>query len=149
MTRRVRTFTFASVLAGFVAGAAAPAFSQDALTPEAITKDQPPAMCIFFARLYDWTPINDTNMILWASRTQSYHLQLTPPCHGLRFATGVGFSSKSGSRRLCTMDAVVVDNGPGIPERCLIQDMIELDEPSLKALLAQAPGRAEGRGQKE
>lgn len=121
------------------------AFAQDALTPEALTKDQPPATCIFFARLYDWTPINDTNMILWASRTQSYHVQLTPPCNGLRFANGVGFSSKSGTRRLCTADSVVVDNGPGIPERCMIRRMIELDEPSLKALLAQAPGRAESR----
>jgi hypothetical protein len=148
MTRRVRTFTFASVLAGVLMGAATPVFAQDALTPEAITKDQPPATCIFFARLYDWTPINETNMILWASRTQSYHLQLTPPCHGLRFATGVGFFSRSGSRRLCTMDSVVVDNGPGIPERCLIQEMIELDETSLKALLAQAPGRPEGRKEK-
>jgi hypothetical protein len=43
------------------------------------------------------------------------------------------------------MDAVIVDNGPGIPERCLIQEMVELDDASLKALLAQAPGRAEGR----
>jgi hypothetical protein len=43
----------------------------------------------------------------------------------------------------------VVDNGPGIPERCLIQEMIELDEPSLKALLAQAPGRVEGREAKD
>lgn len=145
MTRRVRTLTFAGVLAGVLAGAAAPVFAQDALTPEAITKDQPPSTCIFFARLYDWTPINDTNMILWASRTQSYHVKLTPPCNGLRFATGVGFSSRSGSRRLCTMDAVVVDNGPGIPERCLIQEMIELDEPTLKALLAKAPFRPEGR----
>lgn len=121
-------------------------FAQDALAPEAITKDQPPAQCIFFSRLYDWTPLNNTNLILWASRTQSYHLQLMPPCQGLRFATGVGFFSRSGSaRRLCTLDSVVVDNGPGIPERCQIQEMIELDDASLKALLAQAPGRQEGR----
>lgn len=144
MTRRVRSFAYAGVLAGFVMNAAlsAAAFAQDSLSPEAITKDQPPSTCIFFARLYDWTPINNTNLILWASRTQSYHVQLTPPCNGLRFANGVGFASRSGSsRRLCTMDSVVVDNGPGIPERCLIQEMVELDEASLKALLAQAPGR--------
>ncbi len=148
---RARTALYASVLAGFVTaagpGSIGPVFAQDSLTPEAITRDQPQATCIFFARLHDWTPINDTNMILWASRTQSYHVRLAPPCNGLRFANGIGFSSRSGSsRRLCTMDSVVVDNGPGIPERCLIQEMIELDEGSLKALLAQAPGRVEGRG---
>jgi hypothetical protein len=148
MTRRVRTTIYASLLAGFITGGVTPVFAQDSLAPEAITKDQPQSTCIFFARLHDWTPINNTNMILWASRTQSYHVQLTPPCHGLRFATGIGFSSRSGSRRLCTMDAVIVDNGPGIPERCLIQEMIELNETSLKALLAQAPGRAEGRASK-
>jgi hypothetical protein len=151
---RVRTSIYATILAGFVTAAApgfiGPVFAQDSLTPEAITRDQPQAQCIFFARLHDWTPINDTNMILWASRTQSYHVQLAPPCNGLRFANGIGFSSRSGSsRRLCTMDSVVVDNGPGIPERCLIQEMIELDEPSLKALLAQAPGRVEGREAKD
>jgi hypothetical protein len=149
MTRALKTTIYASLLAGFITGAALPVFApaqaQDSLTPEAITKDQKQASCIFFARLHDWTPIDNTNMILWASRTQPYHVQLTPPCHGLRFAIGIGFSSRSGSRRLCTMDAVIVDNGPGIPERCLIQEMIELDDSSLKALLAQAPGRAEGR----
>lgn len=151
---RARKALYASILASFVTaagpGSVGPVFAQDSLTPEAITRDQPQATCIFFARLHDWTPINDTNMILWASRTQSYHVRLAPPCNGLRFANGIGFSSRSGSsRRLCTMDSVVVDNGPGIPERCLIQEMIELDEGSLKALLAQAPGRVEGRGEKE
>ena len=147
---RVRTTIYASILAGFVTAAAAPVYAQDSLTPEAIAKDQPQATCIFFGRLHDWTPINNTNMILWASRTQSYHVQLTPPCNGLRFANGIGFSSRSGSsRRLCTMDSVLVDNGPGIPERCLIQEMIELDDGALKALLAQAPGRTEGREAKE
>jgi hypothetical protein len=152
MNRRVLTKVFAPGLAALVMGALVgaasftPASAQDPLAPEAITKDQPPAQCIFFARLYDWTPINNTNLILWASRTQSYHVQLTPPCQGLRFATGVGFFSRSGSaRRLCTLDSVIVDNGPGIPERCQIQEMIELDDASLKALLAQAPGRQEGR----
>lgn len=148
MTRRLLTTVFAAALGALVMSALAGAssYAQDPLSPEAITKDQPPAQCIFFSRLYDWTPINNTNLILWASRTQSYHLRLTPPCQGLRFATGVGFFSRSGSsRRLCTLDSVVVDNGPGIPERCQIQDMIELDDASLKALLAQAPGRPEGR----
>ncbi|MCA0201354.1 MAG: DUF6491 family protein [Proteobacteria bacterium] len=151
MRRASKTLYAAGVAALMLGGlmsasSFAPAFAQDALTPEAMTKDQPPAQCIFFSRLYDWTPINNTNLILWASRTQSYHVQLTPPCQGLRFATGVGFFSRSGSaRRLCTLDSVIVDNGPGIPERCQIQEMIELDDAALKALLAQAPGRPEGR----
>lgn len=147
MTRRFRSYVYSSLLAGLITGAVTPAPAQDALAPEAITKGQPEATCIFFAKLYDWTPINNTNMILWVSRTQPYHVQLTPPCQGLRFATGIGFFSRSGSqRRLCTTDSVIVDNGPGIPERCMIQEMIELDDASLKALLAQAPGRSEGRG---
>ncbi len=148
MTQRVLTTVYAGALAALMMGGliSSSSFAQDALAPEAITKDQPPAQCIFFSRLYDWTPINNTNLILWASRTQSYHVQLLPPCQGLRFATGVGFFSRSGSsRRLCTLDSVIVDNGPGIPERCQIQEMIELDDASLKALLAQAPGRQEGR----
>ncbi len=147
--RRVSTTLYAAAVAALMTGGLSGAsLAQDSLTPEAITKNQPPAQCIFFARLYDWTPINNTNLILWASRTQSYHVQLMPPCQGLRFATGIGFFSRSGSsRRLCTLDSVIVDNGPGIPERCQIQEMIELDDASLKALLAQAPGRPEGRKQ--
>jgi hypothetical protein len=153
MMRRVWTLRLTAIFTALLASAgtslSGPAFAQDSLSPEAVTKNQPQTSCIFFARLYDWTPINDTNLILWGSRTQSYHLQLMPPCNGLRFASGVGFTSKNGERRLCTMDSVVVDNGPGIPERCLIRRMIELDAASLQALLAQAPGREEGRGRKE
>ncbi len=145
MTRRVLTFSYAAILTALLASVIAPVSAQDSLSPEAVTRNQPQASCIFFARLYDWAPINDTNLILWASRTQSYHLQLAPPCNGLRFATGVGFTSKNGERRLCTMDSVVVDNGPGIPEHCLIRRIVELDDAALQALLTQAPNRPEGR----
>jgi hypothetical protein len=124
-------------------GTARTAHAQDAAPPAETAKESPTNQCVFFRSLYDWTPINNTNLILWASRTQPYHLTLTPPCNGLRFANVIGFSSRTG--RLCTMDAVLLDNGPGLPERCLIQQIITLDEDSLQALLAQAPGRAQGR----
>lgn len=124
----------------------APAENAPASTPESAPEN---TQCIFFNRLYDWTPINNTNLILWASRTQSYHVQVTPPCIGLPFANAIGFTSRNGSsRRLCIMDALIVNNGPGFPERCLITSMDKLDDDALQALLAQAPGREQGRNKK-
>lgn len=138
MTRQVWIFALGLLALGGAA-AALPARAQ---APAPQTEDPAPpstSQCIFFRSLYDWKPVNNTNLILWATRTQPYHLTLVPPCTGLRFANVIGFSSRTG--RLCTMDAVLLDNGPGIPERCLIEGVVKLDEDSLQALLAQTPGR--------
>lgn len=98
--------------------------------------------CIFFRTLYDWKPLNRYNLIVWApSRKHPYHLQLDRPCHNLRFAHTIGFTSNDG--RLCGFggDSVLVGHGGGLPDRCSIGSITKLDEDGLERLLAQGRGR--------
>ncbi|MDX2144256.1 MAG: DUF6491 family protein [Rhodospirillaceae bacterium] len=99
--------------------------------------------CIFFRTLYDWRPLNNTSLIVWApSRNHPYHIQLDQPCNGLRFAHSIGFTSRDS--RLCGFggDSVLVESSGGRPDRCPIGSITKLTEESLAALLAQAPGRS-------
>lgn len=98
--------------------------------------------CIFFRTLYDWKPLNRYNLIVWApSRKHPYHIQLDRPCHNLRFAHTIGFTSNDG--RLCGFggDSVLVGHGGGLPDRCPIGSITKLDEGGLERLLAQGRGR--------
>jgi len=98
--------------------------------------------CIFFRTLYDWKPLNRHNLIVWApSRKHPYHIQLDRACHNLRFAHAIGFTSKDG--RLCGFggDAIIVNSGGGLPDRCPIGSITKLDEGGLQRLLSQGRGR--------
>ena len=100
--------------------------------------------CIFFRSLHDFRPLNRYNLVVWApSRKHPYHIQLDRPCHGLRFAHTIGFKSNNDGR-LCGFggDAVLVDQGGGIPQRCTIGSITKLNEEQLQALLAQGRGRS-------
>ncbi len=140
---------------GFTAGAPASAMPRDAGPPrnandpgyilEEYPDKLPPIsnQCVFFRTLYDWRPLNNTSLIVWApSRSHPYHIQLDKPCFGLKFAHTIGFTSRDS--RLCGFggDAVLVESGGGLPDRCPIGSITELTEESLKSLLAQAPGRS-------
>ena len=103
---------------------------------------QTTGQCIFFRTLYDWKPLNRYNLMVWApSRRHPYHLQLERPCHNLRFAHTIGFTSNDG--RLCGFagDSVLVTSGGGIPDRCPIGSITKLSEEGLARLLAQGRGR--------
>ncbi|MCB2108396.1 MAG: hypothetical protein KDE14_11885 [Rhodobacteraceae bacterium] len=99
--------------------------------------------CVFFRTLYDWRPLNNRNLIIWApNRRSPYHLELDRPCFGLKFAHSIGFTSRDS--RLCGFggDSVLVQSGGGMPERCPIGAITPLTEEGLQALLDQAPGRS-------
>ncbi|MDX2223157.1 MAG: DUF6491 family protein [Rhodospirillaceae bacterium] len=98
--------------------------------------------CVFFRTLYDWRPLNNRSLIVWApSRKHPYLLELDRPCMGLKFAHSIGFTSRDS--RLCGFggDSVLVRSGGGSPDRCPIGSITALTEDGLKSLLAQAPGR--------
>ena len=100
--------------------------------------------CIRFRSLHDFRPLNRYNLVVWApSRRHPYHIQLDQPCHGLRFAHTIGFKSNNDGR-LCGFggDAVLVDQGGGMPQRCTIGSITKLNEEQLQALLAQGRGRS-------
>jgi hypothetical protein len=140
---------------GLAPGAPSPPLPRDAAPPRDandpgyVLEEYPDKLpktsnqCVFFRTLYDWRPLNNTSLIVWApSRSHPYHIQLDKPCFGLRFAHSIGFTSRDS--RLCGFggDAVLVESGGGRPDRCPIGSITELTEDSLKSLLAQAPGRS-------
>ncbi len=101
--------------------------------------------CIFFRTLYDWKPLNDSNLIVWApSRNNPYLIQLDRRCSALRFTLSLGFYSRDSN--LCPLggDSVVVDGGGGRAERCGIGGITKLTEESLQSLLDQASSRRRG-----
>lgn len=101
--------------------------------------------CIFFRTLYDWKPLNDSNLIVWApSRNNPYLIQLNQRCSAMRFTLSLGFYSRDSN--LCPMggDAVIVDGSGGRPERCGIGGITKLNEESLQSLLDQASSRRRG-----
>ncbi len=122
--------------------------TKSANDPGYILEDQPGRyakggnQCIFFRRLHDWEPLNDTNLIVWApSRNFPYHIQLAQHCRGLRFTISLGFFSRDSN--LCPFggDAVLVDRGGGVPERCSIARITKLTDEAVESLRKQAPGR--------
>ena len=143
--------------------AAAPALAQD--TPENaedaapkspndpgyVLEDRPGRLpkrsneCIFFRTLYDWRPLNNSHLIVWApSRRQPYHIQLDRPCWGLRYTLSLGFYSRDSNLCAYGGDAILVNDGGGRPERCAIGAITKLSEEALKSLQDQAPGRRRG-----
>ena len=121
----------------------------DANDPDYILEQYPDRLpettnqCIFFRTLYDWRPLNSTNLIVWApSKNHPYHIQLDRPCNGLRFAHSIGFTSRDS--RLCGFggDSVLVESSGGMADRCPIGSITKLTDESLKNLLAQEPGRS-------
>jgi hypothetical protein len=121
---------------------------KDANSPGYVLEQNPSRLpettnqCIFFRTLYDWKPLNNSNLIVWApNRNSPYHIQLDRPCSGLKFAYSIGFTSRDS--RLCGFggDSVLVESGGGRADRCPIGSITKLTEESLKSLLAQAPGK--------
>lgn len=153
--------TLAGAAALWLAAASAPSFAQNFIAdpagadrakspndPGYILEQYPDKLpdttnqCVFFRTLYDWRPLNNRSLIVWApSRKHPYLLELDRPCLGLKFAHSIGFTSRDS--RLCGFggDSVLVRSGGGSPERCPIGAITPLTEEGLQSLLAQAPGR--------
>jgi hypothetical protein len=106
--------------------------------------------CVFFSSVYDWQALDDTNMVIWApSRTTAYHLELSMPLPGLKFAHTVGFIDGTRDGQLCSFgfDAVTMGED-SIPQKSTIRSLTRLDaagitqlEEKYKTKLARDPKR--------
>lgn len=94
--------------------------------------------CVFFSTVHDWQPLDDTNLIVWApGRNDMYHVRLTMPLVGLKFAHTIAFVDADRDRRLCTFgrDALVYREGSMSQrstlfsmERLIPEDIARLEE---------------------
>lgn len=106
------------------------------------TKSMPPSRlkedssaCTWFSSIDDWQRLDDRNLIVWVSRKQAYHIQLSMPLFGLSSAISIAFIDHDRDGRLCgfAMDQVVVPHAP-IYESSTILAMTKLDDDDIRQL---------------
>ena len=83
----------------------------------------------------DFRVLDRSNLILYATTPRhAYHVELLPPCQGLRFADSIALRGRMGRLAGFAGDRIIVP-GPGIPERCSIRSVRRLDEAALAELI--------------
>jgi hypothetical protein len=83
----------------------------------------------------DFRVLDRSNLILYApSPRHAYHVELLPPCQGLRFADTIALRGRMGRLAGFAGDRVIIP-GPGFPERCSIRSVRRLDEAALAELI--------------
>lgn len=70
--------------------------------------------------------INETSLVVTSGANNRYLLNLTSPCFGLPYATGVRIESRTNN--IMTFDNIVVEDLSGQPELCQINKIYELEE---------------------
>jgi hypothetical protein len=114
----------------------------DASADEAKTNDEKKSRrdeCVFFSTTYDWRALNELNMVLWApNKHQAYHVGLTQPVAGLRFANALAFIDGNGDRLFCSYggDAIATDK-VGVLEKSSIHFIKQLDADDIANLEKQ------------
>lgn len=109
----------------------------DESAPTADAKKKPRRdECVFFSTLYDWRALDDSNMVLWApNKRDAYHVVLTMPLIGLKFAHQLAFIDADNDRMLCgfSRDAIGTDEG-GFPSKSTIRSMTRLNADDIAKL---------------
>ena len=78
--------------------------------------------CFQIRRIDSWSPIDNTHILVRASRDEQYLLTLRSSCRGISRARGLALSNYMG--RLCPGDfGRVTFRSSGMSERCRIEDV--------------------------
>ena len=111
----------------------APSWAEDAPQTKRAANDG--NACTWFSSIDDWHRLDDRNLIVWASRHEAYHVQLTMPLFDLGSAPSIGFVDHNRDGRLCGfgMDEIVVPRSP-VFNSSTIASMTRLDDAGVAAL---------------
>lgn len=91
--------------------------------------------CIFTADLYDWTVLDDSNLIVYApGQHQPYLIKLFAPVFDLPFHERIGFEAVEHNGQLCKGDFVIVRGD--MPSRTAITNVRLLSAAQAKDLIA-------------
>lgn len=94
--------------------------------------------CAWFSTIDDWQRLDDRNLIVWVSRKEAYHVQLSMPLFDLRSANEIAFIDQNRDGQLCGfgMDQVVVPHSP-IFGSSTILGMTKVDDAAIERLAEQ------------
>ena len=94
--------------------------------------------CTWFSSIDDWRELDDRNLIVWVSRKEFYHVELSMPLFDLSSASSIAFVDHNRDGRLCGygMDEIVVPRST-IFGSSTIMGMTRLDDAGLAQLAEQ------------
>jgi hypothetical protein len=94
--------------------------------------------CTWVSSIDDWRELDNRNLIVWASRTEFYHLELSAPLIDLGSAESLAFGDHNHDGRVCGygMDEVIVPHSTAFG-RATIISMTRLDDAGLTQLAEQ------------
>ncbi len=94
--------------------------------------------CTWASSIDDWRELDNRNLIVWASRTEFYHLELSAPLIDLGTAESLAFGDHNHDGRVCGygMDEVIVPRS-SVFGRATIINMTRLDDAGLARLAEQ------------
>lgn len=90
--------------------------------------------CLWVRTITDWQALDDRNLLVFAGRSQPYHVELAQSCFGLEFEDVIAFYDRGGDERICGfgMDRVIVNRT--VPEACGIVAVDALTEDQAEEL---------------
>ncbi len=111
--------------------------AEPAKTPEATTKADNNA-CAWSSSIDDWRELDNRNLIVWVSKKEYYHVELSMPLMDLGSSESIAFVDHNHDGRVCGfgMDAVVVPRSTAFGKSSII-GMTRLDEVGLEQLAAK------------
>jgi hypothetical protein len=91
--------------------------------------------CAFLFTLYDWQRLDNSNLIVWASRKEAYHVRLFSPLFQLNSAFSIALVDRNRDGLLCGFgtDRVVIPDRV-FSERSTIAGMTRLDQAEMQRL---------------
>ncbi len=92
----------------------------------------------------DFRVLDDSNLVLYApTRRQAFHVELMPPCRGLRFSDTIALRGRMERLGGFAGDSVIIQPGL-LPQRCPVSSVRRLSETELTELLVRFEGEAPG-----
>lgn len=111
--------------------------AEPAKAPEPTTKADNNA-CAWSSSIDDWRELDNRNLIVWVSKKEYYHVELSMPLVDLGSSDSLAFVDHNHDGRVCGfgMDAVVVPRSTAFGKASII-GMTRLDEVGLEQLAAK------------